>query len=167
MDEYTLSAVEHPVSLTLNQDQRDALLYESDDAVQLDCLPTWYVPVVRETSSRLINDLVLPDGAGNYHVKSVEREPLIAFLEHALLVAQQTAAGLRIWHTCLTLLERLGYELEGSIYDGIDCRCPNCAWTRRCRAEAEEELMSASDEDEQRTILDRVGREIDAGPYAA
>jgi hypothetical protein len=158
--------------LSITQEQRDALLLACDDRVRYviaaeskpEMPALGSMPIVEA----LADDLILADADGRYEIRSLDREDLIAFLEHELQSALEYGTQdelLRIWHTCVTLLDQLGHEVEGSIYDRIVCGCAACERDRERCSKFEARTAGITDDDEMieicREIIDEEEEEED------
>lgn len=160
-------------TLTITQDQRDGLLYEADDDYRFGEEGKWWSDRWAGITRRVIDDLVLPDADGHYHLESLSRPELIEFLEHTLRLSLETgleSVFLRSWHTSVALLEHLGHQVNGSIYDRIRCSCDRCSWDRECEVHADAELAALGDgaDDEAKTVIrERYLDMIARGPWEA
>jgi hypothetical protein len=126
--------------LILTQDQRDGLL------VCCDCCDN-------PSSAAVADDLILPDRAGSYAI-TLPQDVFVQFLEHELHLMLQSGLDerwLRAWHACVTLLDDLGHEVDGSVYEEVACHCPGCLAEGAHRAQYHAALRGAeSEEDKQR-----------------
>jgi hypothetical protein len=126
---------------TLNQDQRDAVLWLADDEIR-------FHPESASRLAALVGDLLLPDAEGRYRVVNVDRQPLIEFLEHELMLTLEGLDGerlLRSWHACTTLLDQLGHRVTGNIYRATVCTCPGCRAELLARAELMDRYIEGSE----------------------
>ena len=67
----------------------------------------WQEKQLGGTASNPLTILLLPDAAGNYSIRNVPRDALVALLEHAILLAEGACEPdeLRTYHASASLLE--------------------------------------------------------------
>lgn len=152
-------------ALPVSRDQRDALLTVCDEifrrATRARSPADWRATARMPTVTALADDLVLPDAEGGYSIASVTADALASFLEHELMLTLENPLDhrrLRVWHMCVTLLERLGRELDGSIYSWVSCRCADCAWQAECQQRFEARYFAATNEAERQAAFDEYAR---------
>ena len=152
-------------NVTITPEQRDALLFAikderavARDLAQDEAAPRQhdrYVAQWAPTMAALEDDLA-DDGC---EIRSVPRQALVDFLQHRakeMLGAGLSGDYLCLWHTAVTLLDVLGHrEIDGSIYVGMSCHCPECKRRVALWASLEVAAEAAASDEE----LAELGRE--------